>query len=66
MKTLREVRREHIRKVLEENGWDMAKASEVLQIPENRLKKEAEGLAKPRGELNTTGPRSPGQRREKE
>jgi hypothetical protein len=63
MKTLREIRREHIRKVLQENGWDMEKASEVLQIPEDRLKKEAKKLAKPPGELNAKGPRSPGQRK---
>jgi hypothetical protein len=49
MKTLKEVRQDHIRTVLEENGWDIKKASDVLQIPERQLLTEARRLAKPPG-----------------
>ena len=58
MKTLKEVRQEHIRTVLEENGWDIKKASRVLQIAENRLRVEAKRLAKPPGTLKAKGGRS--------
>ncbi len=53
MKTLKEIRQEHIRTVLEENGWDIKQASLVLQIPERRLKAEARRLTKPPGTPNT-------------
>jgi transcriptional regulator with GAF, ATPase, and Fis domain len=60
VKTLKEVRQEHIRTVLEENGWDIEKASRVLQIPESRLKTEARRLTTPPGTLNAKGRRSRG------
>jgi hypothetical protein len=47
MKTLKEVRQEHIRTVLEENGWDIEKSSRILQIPEDQLRTEAKKLSKP-------------------
>ncbi len=52
MKTLKEVRQEHIRTVLEENGWDIKKASCVLQIPEKRLRAEARRLTNAPGTVN--------------
>ena len=45
MKTLKEIRLEYIRLVLEESGWDYVKASKVLKIPESRLHREAKSLA---------------------
>jgi ActR/RegA family two-component response regulator len=60
LKTLKEVRQEHIRTVLEENGWDIKKASRVLQIPERRLRAEARLLTKPPGKLNGKKGRSRG------
>lgn len=41
MKTLKEVRLEYIRSILEDNGWDFRKASDILKIPESRLRREA-------------------------
>jgi ActR/RegA family two-component response regulator len=40
VKTLREVKQEHIQKVLEENNWDIQKASAILQMPEKLLSRE--------------------------
>jgi transcriptional regulator with GAF, ATPase, and Fis domain len=40
VKTLREVKREHIQKVLEENNWDIQKASAILQVPVKSLSRE--------------------------
>ncbi len=40
MKTLQEIRKEHIGKVLEETRWNLQKASIILQIPEDVLVKE--------------------------
>jgi ActR/RegA family two-component response regulator len=40
VKTLREVKQEHIQKVLEENDWDIQKASAILQMPEKSLSRE--------------------------
>jgi transcriptional regulator with GAF, ATPase, and Fis domain len=60
VKTLKEIRQEHIRTVLEENGWDIEKASHILQIPERRLRTEAKRLTKPPGKLNEKGGRSRG------
>jgi ActR/RegA family two-component response regulator len=65
VKTLKEVRQEHIRTVLEENGWDIGKASRVLQIPERRLRTEARRLTKAPGTLNAKGGGSRGQKGEK-
>ena len=45
MKTLKEIRLEYIRSILDENGWDFKKASRVLEIPESRLLREARSLA---------------------
>ena len=36
---------EHIRSVLDENGWDFKKASRVLEISEKRLLREARSFA---------------------
>jgi transcriptional regulator with GAF, ATPase, and Fis domain len=64
VKTLKEVRQEHIRTVLEENGWDIKKASCVLQIPERRLRTEARRLAKLAGTLKAKGGGSRGRKGE--
>lgn len=40
MKTLQEIRKEHIGKVLEETRWNLKKASSILEIPEDVLVKE--------------------------
>lgn len=44
MKTLREVRNEHILNVLTNTNWDIAKASKILKISEGFLKKEIEKI----------------------
>jgi len=51
--------------VLEETGWDIKKASRVLQIPERRLRTEARRLTKAPGTLNAKGGGSRGQKGEK-
>jgi len=40
MKTLQEIRKEHICKVLEKTGWNLKKASAILEISEDILAKE--------------------------
>ena len=40
MKTLQEIRKEHIGKILEETRWNLEKASRILEIPEDVLVKE--------------------------
>ena len=40
MKTLREIRKEHISRVLERTRWDLQKASSILKITEDALVKE--------------------------
>ncbi|OPY00488.1 MAG: hypothetical protein A4E60_02261 [Syntrophorhabdus sp. PtaB.Bin047] len=40
MKTLQEIRKEHICKVLEKTHWNLKKASAILEIPEDVLVKE--------------------------
>jgi len=40
MKTLQEIRKEHIGKVLEETRWNLKKASIILEIPEDVLVRE--------------------------
>jgi DNA-binding NtrC family response regulator len=40
MKTLEEIRKEHIGKVLEETRWNLKRASLILKIPEDVLVKE--------------------------
>jgi DNA-binding NtrC family response regulator len=44
MKSLEQIRQEHILQVLERTNWDTKKASEVLQISERYLKKEIQKL----------------------
>jgi DNA-binding NtrC family response regulator len=44
MKTLEEIRQEHILQVLEHTNWDTKKASEVLHVSESFLKKEIQKL----------------------
>jgi DNA-binding NtrC family response regulator len=44
IKTLREVRREYILKVLRETGWDYEKASLILKVSRESLEKEAKDL----------------------
>jgi DNA-binding NtrC family response regulator len=44
MKTLEEIRQEHILQVLERTNWDTKKASEILRISEGFLKKEIQKL----------------------
>jgi DNA-binding NtrC family response regulator len=45
MKTLEEIRQEHILQVLEHTNWDTKKASEILRIQETILKKEIQKLS---------------------
>jgi DNA-binding NtrC family response regulator len=40
MKTLQEIRKEHIGRVLEKTHWDLKRASAILEIPEDVLVKE--------------------------
>ncbi len=40
MKTLQEIRREHICRVLEKTRWNLKKASAILEISEDSLVKE--------------------------
>lgn len=40
MKTLQEIRKEHIGKVLEETRWNLKEASVILEIPEEVLVRE--------------------------
>ena len=44
MKTLEEIRQEHILQVLERTNWDTKKASEILRISEGFLKKAIQKL----------------------
>jgi DNA-binding NtrC family response regulator len=44
MKTLEEIRQEHIMQVLKRTNWDTKKASEVLRISESYLRKEIQKL----------------------
>jgi transcriptional regulator with GAF, ATPase, and Fis domain len=60
VKTLKEVRQEHILTVLEENGWDIEKASRVLQVPERRVRTEARRLGAAPGKAHAIGGRSTG------
>jgi hypothetical protein len=46
VKTLREVREEHIRKVLEESRWDTKEASHILQVSEKFLMTEVKKFDK--------------------
>jgi len=46
-KTLNEVRREHIIKVLNATGWNIKKASAILNVTESFLKKEIRQLKEP-------------------
>jgi DNA-binding NtrC family response regulator len=47
VKTLDEIRREYILMILEDNGWDVKKASGILRISESRLQREIQKLTKP-------------------
>lgn len=40
MKTLQEIRKEHICRVLEKTDWNLKKASSILEISEDALAKE--------------------------
>ncbi len=40
MKTLKQLRREYIRTVLENSGWDIKKASSILKISEKAIERE--------------------------
>lgn len=44
MKTLKQLRREYIRTVLENSGWDIKKASSILKISEKAIEREAKTL----------------------
>lgn len=46
MKTLKEVKREHILRVLEKTGWNVKEASKVLKVRETYLKRELEKIKK--------------------
>jgi len=43
-KTLDEIKREHILKVLDASGWDFNKASSILNVSVSYLKKELRSL----------------------
>jgi hypothetical protein len=45
VKTLQEVRKDYILKVLKEAGWDYEKASRTLGVPEDSLKREIKKIA---------------------
>ncbi len=44
MKTLKQLRREYIRTVLESSGWDIKKASSILKVSEKVIEREAKAL----------------------
>lgn len=44
VKTLREIRKEHILKVLENANWNLKKASVILKVSEVFLKKEIHNI----------------------
>lgn len=60
MKTLREMRRDYIRTILEDNGWDIEKASTILKIPKSVVRREAQRLNGPRGKGSSKGTNSRG------
>jgi DNA-binding NtrC family response regulator len=45
MKTLQQIRQEHILHVLKQMNWDTRKASEILRISESYLKKEIQKIS---------------------
>jgi len=45
MKKLKDIRKEYILKVLSDTGWDIKKASKILNISETFLKKEIHKIA---------------------
>lgn len=51
MRSLKEVKREHILRVLHETNWDLKRASEILKVSELYLKKEISRIKKEKGEL---------------
>ncbi|MCX7966158.1 MAG: hypothetical protein N2596_06000 [Syntrophorhabdaceae bacterium] len=53
-KTLNEIKREHIIKVLDATEWDIKKASAILNVSESFLKKEIRFLKEP---INISHPR---------
>ena len=61
MKTLREMRRDYIRSILEDNGWDIEKASTILKIPKSVVRREVRRLNGPRGKGSSKGTNSEGQ-----
>jgi hypothetical protein len=56
IKTLGEIRKEYILKVLEQTGWDFGKASRILKIPEDLLRKEAKKIAPPGSGVSKSPP----------
>ncbi|MDD5007515.1 MAG: helix-turn-helix domain-containing protein [Syntrophorhabdaceae bacterium] len=40
MKTLRQIRKEHVLQILDHTNWDLKKASEMLKVSESFLRKE--------------------------
>ena len=52
MKSLDEIRKEHIREVLLRTDWDLRKASELLRISENFLRKEIHRLGHLKPEIS--------------
>ena len=44
MKTLKQIRKEHITQVIERTGWDIKKASRLLRVSESFLEKEIHKL----------------------
>lgn len=48
MNTLQEIKREYILQVLDHTNWDIKKASEILKISEDFLKKEIQRIERVR------------------
>lgn len=51
VRSLKEVRREHILRVLEETNWDLKRASEILKVSESYIKKEISKIKREEAKL---------------
>jgi len=53
MKTLRQIRNEHVLQVLNQTNWDLKKASEMLKVSEGFLKKEIRKISQSKAPKHT-------------
>ncbi|MBP6941506.1 MAG: hypothetical protein KBB65_07020 [Syntrophorhabdaceae bacterium] len=53
MKTLRQIRNEHVLQVLNQTNWDLKKASEMLKVSEGFLKKEIRKIGQSKAPQHT-------------